>query len=173
MIHFWVLDKSPLLGPGRSPPSCNHVIYNFILHPCLTLSHASFILRCRSLCQPPDHQPPPIMFSPCSTTIQETIPSESFALSFHSKARFCFLASHYRYSLYEQGGRHFAFQSSLGSELISNLETPKGTAPTLDQHEGTDCPTGKNTRVPVPVVFILIMRSQASHSTSGNPGLPT
>ena len=22
-IHFWVLDKSPLLGPGSSPPSCN------------------------------------------------------------------------------------------------------------------------------------------------------
>ena len=49
-IHFWVLDKSPLLGPGRSPPSGNHMIYNFILHPCPTLSHASFILRCRSLC---------------------------------------------------------------------------------------------------------------------------
>ena len=23
IIHFWVLGKSPLLGPGRSPPSCN------------------------------------------------------------------------------------------------------------------------------------------------------
>ena len=22
-IHFWVLDKSPVLGPGRGPPSCN------------------------------------------------------------------------------------------------------------------------------------------------------
>ena len=22
-IHFWVLDKSPVSGPGRSPPSCN------------------------------------------------------------------------------------------------------------------------------------------------------
>ena len=22
-IHFWVLDKSPVLGPGSSPPSCN------------------------------------------------------------------------------------------------------------------------------------------------------
>ena len=22
-IHFWVLDKSPVLGPGRDPPSCN------------------------------------------------------------------------------------------------------------------------------------------------------
>ena len=21
-IHFWVLEKSPLLGPGRDPPSC-------------------------------------------------------------------------------------------------------------------------------------------------------
>ena len=24
IIHFRVLDKSPLLGPGRGPPSCNH-----------------------------------------------------------------------------------------------------------------------------------------------------
>ena len=23
-IHFWVLDKSPVLGPGRDPPSCNN-----------------------------------------------------------------------------------------------------------------------------------------------------
>ena len=22
-IHFWVLDKTPLSGPGRGPPSCN------------------------------------------------------------------------------------------------------------------------------------------------------
>ena len=22
-IHFWVLDKSPVLGPGRGPPSCD------------------------------------------------------------------------------------------------------------------------------------------------------
>ena len=22
-IHFWVLDNSPVLGPGRGPPSCN------------------------------------------------------------------------------------------------------------------------------------------------------
>ena len=22
-IHFWVLDKSPVSGPGRDPPSCN------------------------------------------------------------------------------------------------------------------------------------------------------
>ena len=22
-IHFWVLDKSPVSGPGRGPPSCN------------------------------------------------------------------------------------------------------------------------------------------------------
>ena len=25
-IHFQVLDKSPLLGPGRDPPSCNKTI---------------------------------------------------------------------------------------------------------------------------------------------------
>ena len=24
-IHFWVLDKSPVLDPGRGPPSCNTV----------------------------------------------------------------------------------------------------------------------------------------------------
>ena len=22
-VHFWVLDKSPVSGPGRDPPSCN------------------------------------------------------------------------------------------------------------------------------------------------------
>ena len=26
-IHFRVLDKSPVLGPGRGPPSCNNSIY--------------------------------------------------------------------------------------------------------------------------------------------------
>ena len=26
-IHFWVLDKSPVLGPGRVPPSFNNSIY--------------------------------------------------------------------------------------------------------------------------------------------------
>ena len=39
-IHFWVLDKSPLLGPGRGPPFCNSVtyeihlyyLYNFSIH---------------------------------------------------------------------------------------------------------------------------------------------
>ena len=25
-IYFWVLDKSPVLGPGRGPPSCNNII---------------------------------------------------------------------------------------------------------------------------------------------------
>ena len=24
-FHFWVLDKSPVLGPGRGPPSCNRL----------------------------------------------------------------------------------------------------------------------------------------------------
>ena len=27
-IHFWVLDKSPVLGPGRGPPSCNRMALN-------------------------------------------------------------------------------------------------------------------------------------------------
>ena len=26
-ILLWVLDKSPVLGPGRGPPSCNNSIY--------------------------------------------------------------------------------------------------------------------------------------------------
>ena len=25
-IHFWVLDRRPLLGPGRGPPSCNMLV---------------------------------------------------------------------------------------------------------------------------------------------------
>ena len=25
-IYFWVLDKSPVLGPGRGPPSCNNIV---------------------------------------------------------------------------------------------------------------------------------------------------
>ena len=25
-IHFWLLDKSPVLGPGRGPPSCNSFV---------------------------------------------------------------------------------------------------------------------------------------------------
>ena len=27
-IHFWVLDKSPVLGPGRGSPSCNRMALN-------------------------------------------------------------------------------------------------------------------------------------------------
>ena len=30
IIHFWVLGKSPLSDPGRSPPSCNISQENFI-----------------------------------------------------------------------------------------------------------------------------------------------
>ena len=26
-IHFWVLEKSPLSGPGRDSPSCNNTIF--------------------------------------------------------------------------------------------------------------------------------------------------
>ena len=26
-IYFWVLDKSPLSGPGRGLPSCNNMVY--------------------------------------------------------------------------------------------------------------------------------------------------
>ena len=29
-IHFWVLDKSPLLGPGRGPPSCNKYVHKWV-----------------------------------------------------------------------------------------------------------------------------------------------
>ena len=31
-IHFWVLDKSPVSGPGRGPPSCNTFRRSFSLH---------------------------------------------------------------------------------------------------------------------------------------------
>ena len=30
-IHFWVLDKSPVSGPGRGPPSCNIISMIIIL----------------------------------------------------------------------------------------------------------------------------------------------
>ena len=29
-IHFWVLDKGPVSGPGRGPPSCNNSIERII-----------------------------------------------------------------------------------------------------------------------------------------------
>ena len=29
-IHFWVLDKSPVSGPGRGPPSCNRSILKVV-----------------------------------------------------------------------------------------------------------------------------------------------
>ena len=44
-IHFWVLDKSPVSGPGRGPPSCNttisflwwkqlrYIFFHFLLQP--------------------------------------------------------------------------------------------------------------------------------------------
>ena len=32
-IHFWVLDKSPVLGPGRGPPSCNNISKQRMLYP--------------------------------------------------------------------------------------------------------------------------------------------
>ena len=30
-IHFWVLDKSPVLGPRRGPPSCNTTTLNIYI----------------------------------------------------------------------------------------------------------------------------------------------
>ena len=30
-IHFWVLDKSPVSGPGSGPPSCNSSVLNDVL----------------------------------------------------------------------------------------------------------------------------------------------
>ena len=30
-IHFWMLDKSPVSGPGRGPPSCNRFTYMQII----------------------------------------------------------------------------------------------------------------------------------------------
>ena len=33
-IHFWVLDKSPVSGPGRGPPSCDSIeAFHFSLCP--------------------------------------------------------------------------------------------------------------------------------------------
>ena len=37
-IHFWVLDKSPVLGPGRGPSSCNRTTVNVLQ----TLTHHSW-----------------------------------------------------------------------------------------------------------------------------------
>ena len=38
IIHFWVLDKSPVSGPGRGPPSCN----SFVKHK-YCMCHLSLI----------------------------------------------------------------------------------------------------------------------------------
>ena len=38
-IHFWLLDKSPVLGPGRGPPSCNswiRIMKSWYIDFCLT-----------------------------------------------------------------------------------------------------------------------------------------
>ena len=42
-IHFWVLDKSSVLGPGRDPPSCNKWTYR-TLQRCSSESSVSFQL---------------------------------------------------------------------------------------------------------------------------------
>ena len=42
-IRFWVLDKSPVLGPARGPPSCNNSVWprlrNTLLGQVVGLSH--------------------------------------------------------------------------------------------------------------------------------------
>ena len=42
-IHFWVLDKSSVWGPGRGPPSCNKWTYR-TLQRCSSESSVSFQL---------------------------------------------------------------------------------------------------------------------------------
>ena len=53
-IHFWVLDKSPVLGPGRAPPSCNNVGYSSLTRDP---TQASCIGSMES--EPLDHQGSP------------------------------------------------------------------------------------------------------------------
>ena len=33
-IHFWVLDKNPISGPGRGPPSCNITAATYLQDCC-------------------------------------------------------------------------------------------------------------------------------------------
>ena len=39
--HFWVLDKSPVSGPGRDPPSCNRFIHHSLPYSVLLFPEAS------------------------------------------------------------------------------------------------------------------------------------
>ena len=43
-IHFRVLDKSPVSGPGRGPPSCNTQTPSRVTLPCLNPSFNSYQL---------------------------------------------------------------------------------------------------------------------------------
>ena len=36
-IHFWVLDKSPVSGPGRGPPSCNRYTCKHKIGVCTSI----------------------------------------------------------------------------------------------------------------------------------------
>lgn len=93
-----------------------------------------------------------------------------FALSFNSKAHLllsCFSLQAFPLWTFQ----HFASQSSLGSELTSNLnllKAKKEQSPHLisPREQSEDCPTGENAQVPVSVVCILIPISQASHPIS-------
>ena len=45
-IHFWVLDKSPISGPGRGPPSCNiatHTSDGLAIYLILIISQFTWI----------------------------------------------------------------------------------------------------------------------------------
>ena len=48
-IHFWVLDKSPLLGPGRGPPSCNSVTHEIPLYYLYNFSISFKLFKNESL----------------------------------------------------------------------------------------------------------------------------
>ena len=172
MIHFWVLDKSPLLGPGRTPPSCNHVIYHVIPHPCPTLSHASFILRWRSLSasRPPTSSPPCSMLH--NNPGDHSLRVCCFVFSFQS----LFLLSCFSLQVFLLWTNSLALCISKLSWIWAHLQ------PGDTQRNSSNSRSAQGNRVRAVLLektpkfqsqLSLIMRSQASHSTSGNPDLPT
>ena len=55
-IHLRVLDKSPVSGPGRGPPSCNKYIFSA---SCVSVCvHPQ---SCPTLCDPMDRGPPRLL----------------------------------------------------------------------------------------------------------------
>ena len=64
MIHFRVLDKSPLSGPGRGPPSCSNIIFNMLMTQGIYIIMSTILninewvsevaQSCPTLCDPMD-----------------------------------------------------------------------------------------------------------------------